>query len=1002
MYGLFNQVDRMKKLPFLVMAVLLGIVNLNAQNATKYIERSPEQLWVDSIFNSLSSEQRIGQLFMIRAHSNKGRVYTEQVAVTIKKYQVGGVCFFQGGPVRQARITNYYQDLVNVPLLVAMDAEWGLGMRLDSTYSFPRQMTLGAIQHEESIYEMGEEIAWQLNRLGVNVNFAPVVDVNNNPDNPVINTRSFGEDIYNVSRKGIAYMQALQNNQVIATAKHFPGHGDTDSDSHLTLPVIPHNFDRLDSLELYPFKELIYNGLGGMMTAHLFIPSMDSSVNTASTLSWPIVTGLMKHKLGFEGLIFTDALEMKGVADYHEPGKLEVKALLAGNDVLLLPVDIPAAITSIKNAISKGLLSQSDIDEKCRKVLTHKYRVGLNNYTKVDVEGLAEDLNNGRNDLITRSLVAEALTLVRNNDSILPLKRLDTLCIATLALGDEKYNKFQETLGLYVQVDAFHAPKKIATNQRMEILDQLSPYDLVIVSIHNTSSYASRQYGISDEEVALIEDLQKDHIVILDVFGSPYSFRVLPELNENVKAVIVSYQDGEAYQDLSAQLIFGGIGAHGKLPVSANEIFPVGTGFSTNECRLAYVKPSDLNIDEDYLRKIDSVITDGIGQKAFPGCQLMAVKNGKVFFNKAYGYHTYDKKNPVEKTDLYDIASITKIAATTPLVMQLSDEKLIQVDRKLSYYYPPLKLTNKKDLIIRDILAHQADLTPWIPYFLNTIDDNGPATDMYSNVISEDYITRVADKLYLKKDYDFAIRDEIYNSELLNGGEYKYSDLGFIMLYFTLENLLNKPFEGIVDENLYQPLGMNLTGYMPTHHYPLERIVPTEDDQVFRKQLLHGDVHDQAAAMLGGVCGHAGLFSNANDICKLMQMYLNGGSYGEHRYIKTSTLREFTSRQFPLNNNRRGLGFDKPWPEEKDRSPVCEMTSLNSFGHSGFTGTLAWADPDNGLIYVFLSNRVHPSADNKKIYKLDIRWKVHDLLYKAVDSTPKQSLRKYANSIVVN
>ncbi|MBI9033360.1 MAG: serine hydrolase [Bacteroidales bacterium] len=995
----YSQVVRLFVLPFLILVLVIGFVNLNAQSLIIDDNHSAEQRWVDSVFNQLSLQERIGQLIMIRAHSDKGVAYARQVEDLIEKYHVGGVCFFQGGPVRQARISNQYQKTAKVPLFVAMDAEWGLGMRLDSTYSFPRQMTLGAIQDDQLVYEMGEEIAYQLRRLGVNVNFAPVVDVNNNPNNPVINSRSFGQDIHNVSRKGIAYMQALQNNGVLATAKHFPGHGDTDSDSHFTLPVISHQMVRLDSLEMFPFKEMIYNGLGGVMSAHLFVPALDANKNTASSLSWPIVTGVLKHKLGFEGLIFTDGLEMNGVSKYHEPGKLEVKALLAGNDVLLLPIDVPAAVTAIQNAIAKEIISESDVNAKCLKVLTHKYRLGLNKLLPVEEQNLIQDLNNDRNDLITRALVAEALTLLRNQDSIIPLKSLDTLSIAAVALNDNSFNKFQKTLNMYSQIDTYNFSEKMSSTQKSDLKTKLDSYNLIIVSVHSSSNSASRNYGISKQQLEFIKELQRDHKIILDVFANPYLLGNLPELNDNVKALIVSYENGDVYQDLSAQMIFGGIPAKGKLPVTANDEFLVGTGLYTQECRLAYVSPSQLNIDKNSLLKIDSVIEDGILKKAYPGCQILAVKDGKIFFNKSYGFHTYDKKNQVKSTDLYDIASLTKIIATTPLVMELSDRNIIQIDRKLSYYFPPLRLTNKKDLIIRDVLAHQANLTPWIPYFLNTLDEKGLSSEMYSETLSEEYCTHVTNKLYLRKDYDFIIRDEIYNSELLLGNEYKYSDLGFIMMYFTLENLLNAPYENIVDKDFYKPLGMNYTGYLPTRNFPLKQIIPTEDDQVFRHQLLHGDVHDQAAAMLGGVCGHAGLFSNANDLAKMLQMFLNNGSYGGQQYIKASTLNEFTSRQFPLNSNRRGLGFDKPWPEEKERSPVCEKTSLQSYGHSGFTGTLAWVDPQNGLIYIFLSNRIHPSADNKGIYELDIRWKVHELLYQAVESLAEQNFAEANDTI---
>ncbi len=970
-----------KKIPLLIVCLFIVLAVL-AQGSEK--KNNYGNKWVDSVYNAMTEKQRIAQLLMIRAHSNKNKSYHEGVAKLIKDYQVGGLCFFQGGPGRQVNLTNYYQSLAKVPMLIAMDAEWGPGMRLDSTYSFPRQMTLGAIQDDTLIYEMGEEIAHQLNRLGVHINFAPVVDINVNPKNPVINTRSFGENKKAVAKHALAYMNALQDNNIIAVAKHFPGHGDTDTDSHLALPVVDHSFQRIDSIELYPFRKLISSDLHGVMSAHLYIPSLDSTPNTAGTISEKVIDGLLRNKLGFKGLIFTDALEMKGVTKYNPSGKLELKAFKAGNDILLLPKDVKQAIETIFKALQSGEISQADLETRVKRVLHYKYLLGLDDYEAVEAKHIYNDLNSERNEVITRSLAEHAITLVQNKNHLLPLKRIDTLKIASLALGADAMTDFQKQLTFYAGAKYFQA-SALSPKKRKELLKKLEKFNLVIVSIHNTNSLPQKKFGLNAADLKLLNLLIEQNKVVLNVFANPYSLAHI-EKAKKADAIVVAYQEGSIFETVAAQAIFGGVAYSGKLPVSAGKAFPSGKGIETEVCRLAYVTPENLDINKEPLAKIDSIIRDAMKKKAFPGCQILAAKDGKVFLNKSYGYHTYDKKIKVKNTDIYDIASITKIAATTPIIMQLYDKGFLHIDKRLSDYFPALAMTNKKNLIIRDILSHQAKLKSWIPYYLNTLDGEDYVDGIYSKTISETHPVRVAEGLYIRKDYDFIIRDEIYNSELRDSKAYKYSDLGFILMYFALESMLNVPYDQYVDKCFYQPLGMQSTSYLPLKKFSKSMIIPTEKDMVFRKQLLHGDVHDQASALLGGVCGHAGLFSNANDLAKMMQMYLSEGKYGGDTLFSADVVNEFTLRQFPVNENRRGLGFDKAWVEDYKRSPVCESAGMASFGHLGFTGTLAWADPDNGLIFIFLSNRIHPSMDNRKLIELNIRPKIHELLYQAVEN----------------
>lgn len=914
-----------------------------------------------------------------------GKEYFREIDEYISKYNIGGVCFFRNHPQHQAVTTNRWQSLAKTPLLVSIDAEWGLGMRLDSTTVFPFQMGLGAIQDDDLIYKMGEEIARQCKRIGVHMNFAPVIDINSNPENPVIGMRSFGQDKENVMMKGRAYMRGLQDNGIIATAKHFPGHGDTDSDSHKTLPLISHSIEHLDSLELFPFRELINDGLGGIMIAHLYIEAYEKEEGIASTLSKNIVSGLLRSKLGFEGLIVTDALDMKGVTKFHKPGDIELKALIAGNDILLLPADVPKAVKRISRAIQKEEISPDLVNERCRKVLEYKYNAGLNNYHPVVINGLYSDINSSYAEALNRKLYEESATLLRNENDILPISSLDTLKIAYVMLGGaEGTDHFSQTLNLYGSVDGFELKPGAKKKEYDQLIENLAPYNLIIVGIRNTNIYAFKNFGISEETWAFVKKINTDKKTILDLFASPYALSSL--LGEELpEAIIVSYQDNPLTGTIGAELIFGGIGARGKLPVSIAGMFETGAGIETKANRLHFTVPAALGIDDKFILKADSIVQSGIDIKAYPGCQVIAAKDGNVFYNKSFGYHTYDKKKKVEPYDIYDLASLTKIAATTIAILKMQEKGKMDVDHRLSDYLPSLRGTDKESIIIRELMAHQARFQAWIPYYRYTVDQEDKREEIYKSVISEDYPVRVADGMYIRKDYYYDILDSIRFSKIRDNNYYRYSDLGFYLLKEAMEGVENMAFSDYVQTSFYSQLGLPTMGFLPMKRFKKEQIVPTEDDKNFRKQLLQGDVHDQGAAMLGGVSGHAGLFSNALDMAVIMQLFLDGGIYGGDTLIDKTLLKEFTKSQFPLNNNRRGIGFDKPLLEYEEDGPTCKSASFNSFGHSGFTGTYAWADPENGLVYVFLSNRIHPDMNNNKIMEYDIRTNLHQVFYDAIE-----------------
>ncbi len=954
----------------------------NNQDTSKVVPkfRTLKNKWIDSVFNSLSLDEKIGQLIVVAVYPTAGESHHKSIDNVIKKYKPGALMFSKGAPIEQANLTNRYQSISKTPLLISIDGEWGLSMRLDSVVKYPRQMLLGAIQNDKLIYDFGQEVGRQCKQLGIHINFAPVIDINNNPLNPVIGSRSFGEQRWNVAHKGFAYMFGMQQQHIITTAKHFPGHGDTNSDSHYTLPVINHPFQRLDSIELYPFKYLINNGLTGMMVAHLFVPALDSTKNMVSSLSPRIVGELLREKLNFQGLIFTDALGMKATNVFGSQAEVAVQAFRAGADMLLMPRDIPGLISGIKAAIKRGEISKKEIDRRCYKILQAKSWVGLSKYKPIDTKSLHKQLNLPQAVAIKRKLIENAITLVENKDFIIPFKNIDKVKIASVSIGNGKKSQFQKTLSLYDDIKHFYINKKASVDEFNSLMEKLLSYDVVVLAFHSYS-HRPEWYGLTPQSIKFAHQLTNYTKVVVDIFANPY---ILSRFNrKKFYGIVMSYEDSRICQDLSAQLLFGGISAAGRLPVSAGKQYPVRTGLIQEKIRLKYATPLEVEINEFKLNRIDSIVGDAINKRAMPGCQILAIKDGVVFYNKSFGYHTYAKKHRVSNNDIYDLASLTKILATTPAIMKLTEEGKINLYDKISTYIKGLDSTNKKNIQVKQLLAHQARLRAWIPFYLKTLNRKKLSLDtsIYRHHKDSVFSLAVTDNLYIRKSYTDTMYRQIIKSALRKRKGYRYSDLGFYLLYKIISENLQEDFPSYLENNFYAPLGSNTLCFNPLRKFSRDKIVPTERDKVFRKQLVQGYVHDYGAAMMGGVGGHAGLFSNANDLAKLMQMYLQKGEYGGQRFFKDKTVGLFTKQAYARSLNRRALGFDKPGQRKK--SPVIRAASAKSYGHSGFTGTIAWVDPKYNFVYIFLSNRVHPDAGNRKLVKMNVRAKIQAVFYDA-------------------
>lgn len=964
---------------FLGMSLLLSSTGFSKQRYTK------KQRWVDSVFHALTFEEKIGQLIMVAAYSNRDESHYKYIEQLITSYKIGGLIFFQGGPVRQAILTNRYQSKSKLPLFIAIDAEWGLGMRLDSTIHFPRQMTLGAIEDNDYIYHMGVEIAKQCKRLGIHINFAPVVDINTNPENPVIGYRSFGENKYNVAEKGIAFMQGMQDQGVMACAKHFPGHGDTNSDSHVTMPVITHSSSRLKQVELYPFNELIKDSIQSIMVAHIHVPAYDTTASLPSSLSKNVITNVLINGLHFKGLIFSDALNMKGVTGFFSPGDLEVKALLAGNDILLYPQDIPRVIEKIKEAVKNKKLSLDIIDYKVKKILHAKYDAGLHAYKPIDLTHLYEELNHPASYAIRQSIYQQTITVVKNKNNLIPFRVLDTLQFASVAIGIDDPTPFQQQLSCYAPFIHYAIKDKYASDSiYQDILKKVQNYKVVVVSLHGLSNASANGFNISYSSKQFIDQLRSKTNVVVVLFGNPYALRYF----QDVDYLISAYEDQSIVHKIVPQILFGAISLKSKLPVSASSGIQQGAGNKISYLnRLQYAWPEHVGMDSHSLQAIDSIVKEGIQSKAFPGCQVLVARHGKVVFDKVYGYLTYDTVHHVAPSTLYDIASITKVAATLQAVMFLQEQGLLDLDQKASFYLSELKDSNKKDMTIRELLLHQAGLLSFIPFWSRTLDgDKKLDQNYYKRTSDENFSVEVAYGIYTIKSIEDSIWKWTVQSDLLPKNkegkyDYKYSDAGFYILKRIVEQLVNQPMAIFLKQNFYDPLGLSTLTYQPLCKFPDQCMAPTENDTQFRNIILQGTVHDQGAALNGGIAGHAGLFSNAYDLATLFQMNLQNGNYGGELYFKKpSTLSIFTSKQ--TDTNRRGLGWDKP--SLQSDGPTSTLASPSTYGHTGFTGTCVWVDPEKELVYVFLSNRVYPDATNYTITKSNIRTRIHDLIYQSI------------------
>lgn len=984
----------MNRIGFTVLVMVLSLT-MTAGKPSLIFQRSisKNQQWVDSVYRTLNERERVAQLFIPMVDPRSGASSKATIAKWVKTEKMGGLLFSKGSLSDYATMTNYAQSIASIPVLMTFDGEWGLSMRIKDTPRFPYNMGLGAISDEKLLYEYGREMARECREIGIHVNFAPVFDVNSNPSNPVIGYRSFGEDPTRVSRLGVAYSRGLEDGGVLSVSKHFPGHGDTSVDSHKALPTVSHDRTTLNMVDLLPFNQYIKAGLSGVMVGHLSVPAIDKS-GTPASLSKAITTDLLRDDMGFEGLIFTDALAMKGANSSQNNC---VAALIAGADVLLGSSNPSKDLNAVMAAIKSGEITSKMIETRCKKVLAYKYALGLTVEKPVDMNGLEARINSSSADAVNRKLSAALMTIVRNDTQLLPIRGLAQRSIAVVNIGASSDNVFSRFCRKYANVKVYSSSGGFSSST----LASIKSHDVVVVGIFGHKSAHKQAFA----------QLKSIPNIVPVFFVNPYEMAEFGTSLSGLKTLVIAYDDTRYIREYAAQAIFGGIEVDGRLPVNLKGIAPLGTGVKLKKTRLGYTSPEAAGLKPNLEANIDELVNQGLQTKAFPGCQVLVAKDGNVIINKSYGTLDFVSKEKVTDETIYDLASVSKATGTLPGVMKAYDEGLFDLDVPVSRYIEPLQGGDKSKITVRQLLYHESGMPAAVNMFNMMMDTATYEGKLIQNTQSKTYSVKIengayghkdarlrkditspeptnnfrivaADGIYVGQATIDTIMSRIYNIKLRDTKRYNYSCLNFCLLMNMEEWVTGRPHNEWVDETVFAPLGAFYTGYRPLEKWDKSDIAPTEKDNFLRHQTVRGYVHDETANFSGGVQGNAGLFSNANDLAKLCQMWLNGGEYGGERLISEKTVELFTTSKSPTC--RRGLGFDKPDKRNEKNSPTCSEASAATYGHLGFTGTCFWVDPQSQLIYIFLCNRVNPTRNNSAFSRLNIRPRIFSEVYKAI------------------
>lgn len=896
----------------------LSFLNIQAQDR--------KHIWVDSVFNTLSLEEKIGQLFFVRIPAHASAAQWKEVLEMAKSGEISGVIQQRSSLVTHVKSITKLQKEAKVPMLVALAGTNGLGFSLDSALQFYDPMVLGATQNDSLVKTYGTELAFQMRCAGIQMNLGGS------------SSELFHSDIIKNVKTAKIFLDALNEGGILPSALWT-----SEADSAISKT-----------------KEMTVSQLAAIQYSLKGKPKAEA-VNLQT----------LRSKFSFQGLLIAEGEDLQKFSPKKKKGDAERIGFSMGFDMITDPVNRDAGVRQIRKLLKKDKELMTRLDQSVRRILSLKYQSGLADFkapSNVKLKLLSPAAR-----WLKQTVAQQAVTVVKNQRAEIPVRKLDETAFASLTIGEASSETFKKYLSKYA---AFTHLQLKEWKDTTSLLSSFAKSDVIVVAL-----FSGR---ISENELGLyLKKLAATKRVILCAFESPNALKYF----ESLPTIVAAYSDDEELQRAAAQVIFGGLSSGGTLPFNVSGEIVSGTKINTQAAKVfSYRVPESAGMDSRVLDKIELIANEAIDIGSTPGCYVQVVKDGKVIYDRGFGYLTYEKKSPVTDQTIYDLASVTKVTATLQTVMYMYERGMIDPYKKASVYLPELKGTNKEDFTIKDILTHQAGLWPFLPFWAETVKDSVLQKKYYDHQANEDYPFPVAENMFASRSmkdslWQWILKSKIRDKVPHTPYDYKYSDMGFYIMQHLAEKLLGMPMEDFLQKNLYQPIGASTMGYLPLRKFPLSQIAPTEDDKLFRKKLLIGYVHDQGAAMHGGIAGHAGLFSNANDLAKMGQLWLNGGSYGSLQFLKPETVNYFTQKQY--ETSRRGLGWDRPTISYWD-GPTTYHTSAKTFGHTGFTGTCVWVDPEFNLVYVFLSNRVNPEMTNNKILNANIRPRIQEVIYQSI------------------
>lgn len=893
------------------------------------------ELDIDVILESLTVRQKIAQMMHVWAYGEFQGDESDRfrrVERLVREDQIGGFIFSRGNIYDQAILTNKLQELSEIPLWISQDMEFGAAMRINGTTRFAPAMAVAATRDPKLDYMKGYVTAMEAKAVGVHQIFAPVMDVNNNPANPVINTRSYSENPALVAQFGLEFIRGVKAAGLVSTVKHFPGHGDTATDSHIGLPVIAHDWARLDSVELVPFRAAIGAGVESVMSAHISFPKLGSEPGLPGTLDPNILTGILRDSLGFDGLITTDALEMEGISEHYSPGDALIRAILAGADMLLIPPDVASSLDAAVLAVERGQISIERIDASVRRILEWKVRMGLFENRRVDLDALSSLIAKPEYQRAADEVAKRSITVIRNQGGILPIRPERYRRITAVSMADDRTGAtgsgFATALrGYHNDVRFWYYDQRSKAEDLDAIVTAAGNSDLILVGSFVFLQTSSGKISLTDAQSRFLKRLKATgKPIVLISFGNPYIVIDLPDANVH----LLAWANTQSQIDAATNAMFGATTIDGKLPISIpGTAYAFGAGLTIPKILLRNDAPETVGLSSDSLNRIDDIMNAAIRDSIFPGATVTVLKDGVIAFERGYGYHDYGKTRRTRASDIFDMASVSKVMGTTLAAMKLVDEGKLKLDDPISKYIPEYAGGEKAKITVSHFLSHTSGLPPFRVY---------------------------VDSLKTRE----AILAAIRNEALVNrpGERYVYSDLGMILLGSIIEKITGMSQDAYLARTFYTPMGMASTLYAPGKTNPrlLTRILPTEHDTIYRKMWIHGAVHDERAFYMDGVAGHAGLFSNGRDAAVFASLMLDKGVYAGVRYLSAQTVERFT--EVTSAPGHRGLGFDLKSPT--GFSSAGTLAGARTYGHTGFTGTSLWIDPDRNLAIIVLTNRTYP------------------------------------------